>query len=90
MAQCKALYDYDPQIDAEEMNLVEGQIVNVYFQEDPDWWICGDGDKNFGLVPSSYVEVVGQAAMADNDNALDNTAVDSTTASVRHIFFSYF
>ncbi len=49
------LYDYEAQGD-QELNLIEGDIVNIMSKEDEVWWF-GECKGMKGMFPSTYVEV---------------------------------
>ncbi|ORX59383.1 hypothetical protein DM01DRAFT_1184680 [Hesseltinella vesiculosa] len=53
----KALYDYEAQQE-EELNFAEDDILVLYENDDPDWFLVKSRDGQIGLVPSNYVETI--------------------------------
>jgi hypothetical protein len=50
-----ALHDYKAPIDANEIDLKEGDIIYVYNKDDLDWWLgCTKRQRKIGYFPRSY------------------------------------
>ncbi|KAI9320560.1 hypothetical protein BX666DRAFT_1909141 [Dichotomocladium elegans] len=57
----EALYDYTAQQD-EELSFKENDIMTLYENDDPDWFLVKNKAGSIGLIPSNYIqEVVDQA-----------------------------
>ncbi|OXU30861.1 hypothetical protein TSAR_001331, partial [Trichomalopsis sarcophagae] len=56
LPKVKALYDYNPQ-DLDELELKEGEIVEVLKEHEGGWWL-GRLKGKTGLFPSNYVEKI--------------------------------
>ena len=52
-----AMYDYVAQ-NEEEIDLKEGDKLELLTNDDPDWWLIRTAKGAFGFVPSSYIEPV--------------------------------
>lgn len=53
----KALYDYTAQQD-EELSFQEDDVMILYENDDPDWFLVKAKNGTIGLVPSNYIEEV--------------------------------
>ncbi|KAK4513641.1 Hairy/enhancer-of-split with YRPW motif protein 2 [Mucor velutinosus] len=51
----KAIYDYQPQ-SVEEVELKEDEVLTLYENDDPDWFVVEKSNGDIGLAPSNYVE----------------------------------
>lgn len=49
------LYKYDATTE-EELSFEEGDTLTLYEQDDPDWFLVGNG-THVGFVPGNYIEV---------------------------------
>ena len=47
-------FEYSEQT-TEEISCREGQMVDVYDRQDPEWWLVGTEDGRYGLIPASYL-----------------------------------
>lgn len=50
------LYKYDATTE-EELSFEEGDTLTLYEQDDPDWFLVGNG-THVGFVPGNYIEVI--------------------------------
>lgn len=51
------MYDYDAQQE-EELTIKEDEILVLYENDDPDWYLVKSRNGDIGLAPSNYVETV--------------------------------
>ncbi|KAI9262415.1 hypothetical protein BDA99DRAFT_511136 [Phascolomyces articulosus] len=58
----EALYDYTAQQD-EELSFIENDIMVLYENDDPDWFLAKEKSGSIGLVPSNYIQVVSNKAV---------------------------
>lgn len=49
------MYKYEATTE-EELSFEEGDALTLYEQDDPDWFLVGNG-THVGFVPANYVEV---------------------------------
>lgn len=57
VGKCKALYDYTAANTEEEIDLVEGDIINIEYRAKNGWWVGMNTRTNrSGIFPGSYVE----------------------------------
>ncbi|KAG5457234.1 MAG: SH3 domain-containing protein, partial [Olpidium bornovanus] len=61
LATVVAVYDYEARTE-EELTMKEDDHLEVYADDDPDWLLVRRNGSEFGLVPSSYVELSGSSA----------------------------
>ncbi|KAL0143009.1 SH3 domain-containing protein, partial [Mucor lusitanicus] len=54
----KAIYDYQPQ-SVEEVEFKEDEVLTLYENDDPDWFVVEKSNGDIGLAPSNYVEQQG-------------------------------
>lgn len=57
----KAIYDYQPQ-SIEEVEFKEDEVLALYENDDPDWFVVEKSNGDIGLAPSNYVEQQEQGA----------------------------
>ncbi|KAI8147064.1 hypothetical protein BJV82DRAFT_597590 [Fennellomyces sp. T-0311] len=62
IGKVEALYDYSAQQD-EELSFKEGDIMVLYENDDPDWFIVKGKDGSIGLVPSNYIQEISNKAV---------------------------
>ena len=55
ISKAKALYAYAGQ-SAEELSVVQGDVVEVMDKPDPLWWRARDVHGNSGMIPATYLE----------------------------------
>ena len=53
-----ALYAYEAR-EVDELNFVEGEVIDIIGKNADDWWIGVVGDRR-GLFPGNYVEEIAQ------------------------------
>ncbi|KAI9498459.1 hypothetical protein BDB00DRAFT_449648 [Zychaea mexicana] len=80
----EALYDYTAQQD-EELSFKENDIMVLYENDDPDWFLAKEKGGTIGLVPSNYIQEVSNKAVtrssAHDQLAASATAVETAAAS---------
>ncbi|KAK3600278.1 hypothetical protein CHS0354_013705 [Potamilus streckersoni] len=55
----KALYNFDADVSAGELNFRAGDVLIIVNQDIGDgWWEARDGSHNTGLIPQAYVQLV--------------------------------
>ena len=52
--QVKVLYDYQP-ARSDELQIEAGDVVDVFRNDDPDWWFGGLRNGSQGYFPANYV-----------------------------------
>ena len=52
--QVKALYEYEP-TRPDELHINEGDVIDIFRNDDPEWWFGGLVDGSQGYFPSNYV-----------------------------------
>ncbi|KAF7732290.1 cytoskeletal protein binding protein [Apophysomyces ossiformis] len=63
----KALYDYQAQQE-EELTIKEDDILILYENDDPDWFLVKSEQGHIGLVPSNYIEEINDHEEASTTN----------------------
>ncbi|KAH7326772.1 hypothetical protein B0I35DRAFT_423577 [Stachybotrys elegans] len=83
ISQARALYEYTRQTD-EELSFPEDALLDVFDTSDPDWILVGL-DKDYGFVPSNYIEIQSKAAVADAPSAPAPPALPTRQQSVAFV-----
>jgi hypothetical protein len=62
----KALFDYQAQQE-EELTFHEEDILVLYENDDPDWFLVKSREGLIGLAPSNYIETVSIVALVRSE-----------------------
>ncbi|KAK3816504.1 MAG: hypothetical protein J3Q66DRAFT_432163 [Benniella sp.] len=68
------LYRYEAATE-EELTIEEGDTLTLYEQDDPDWFLAGNG-SHVGFVPKTYVEVSARQEAHSQDHQTENKRLE--------------
>ncbi|KAI1789509.1 hypothetical protein LXA43DRAFT_576611 [Ganoderma leucocontextum] len=75
-----ALYDFTADGD-DELTVAEGEALIVLERDSEEWWKCRNAHGAEGVVPASYVELVGGASAAPPGPSISRPTEDAAAAA---------
>ena len=81
------LYKYDATTE-EELSFEEGDTLTLYEQDDPDWFLVGNG-THVGFVPGNYIEVNNRILHDKNELLQPSIAIGILSKLTSQSFVSF-
>ncbi|CAO3628486.1 unnamed protein product [Cunninghamella echinulata] len=72
------MYDYDAQQE-EELTVKEDEILVLYENDDPDWYLVKSRNGAIGLTPSNYVELISE------ENTINHSITNQDSATTVNV-----
>ena len=65
---CRVICDYEADDDSEEIDIYEGDVMEIIFRNESGWWcVRNNTTGQIGWAPSNYLEMVGSEESYDAD-----------------------
>lgn len=65
---CRVICDYEADDDSEEIDIYEGDVMEIIFRNESGWWcVRNNTTGEIGWAPSNYLEMVGSEESYDAD-----------------------
>ncbi len=84
----RALHAYLSPPDSGHLSLSAGSVLEL-LSDEGDWWRCRNTSGDEGIVPSNYVERVGETPKVNVEAALPAVPLPSTPSSEAHVSCDY-